>query len=173
MSNDEEKKVPGSEEETPEVEESVEEAAAEEEAVAEPEGEPTPPPAEKQDKVMDDVKAFLSSDDSPGPVVADFGEEYGEDLDDLMTTKRSNISLIMFLIGLVIILGVVGYVLVNEEAKTKVAAFIRGDLFKLEKQRAEDPPRVLPPGCQGPHLPDHVPLRRHQRQVVGGVGQSW
>jgi hypothetical protein len=129
--SDEEKKVPGSEgeEATPE----VEEAAAESEVVEET------PADQPSEKVMDDVKAFLAADEGPGGG-ADLDDESfpDDDLDDLMSRKGGNISLVMFLIGLVIILGVVGYVLVNEEAKTKVAGFIRGDLFKLEKQRSED-----------------------------------
>ncbi len=155
MSNDEEKKVPGSEgeEETPVVEEAAAEAEPEEPAdeapeVEEPaveaepveaEEEPAPVAEEPKEKVMDDVKAFLAADDGPG-LDADLDEDTfaDDDLDELMTRKGGNISLVMFLLGLVIILGIVGYVLVNEEAKSKVAGFIRGDLFKLEKERAED-----------------------------------
>jgi hypothetical protein len=125
MSNDEEKKVPGSEgeEETPEVEETAAEAE----------------PEEPKEKVMDDVKAFLAADDGSG-MDSDLDDESypDDDLDDLMSRKGGNISLVMFLMGLVIILGIVGYVLVDEDAKAKVAGFIRGDLFKLEKERAED-----------------------------------
>ena len=169
MSNDEEKKVPGSEgeEETPEVEEvaadaesaeseqetpEVEESAVESEPV---EAEEDPAPVEEEpveaeedsapieeepkEQVMDDVKAFLAADDGPGSDADLDDEAYGDDdIDELMSRKGGNISLVMFLMGLVIILGIVGYVLVNEEAKTKVAGFIRGDLFKMEKQRAED-----------------------------------
>ncbi len=135
MSNDEEKKVPGSEGEegTPEVEEVA--AETEPEAVEE---EATPVAEEPKEKVMDDVKAFLAADDGPG-LGSDLEESYADDdLDELMSRKGGNISLVMFLMGLVIILGIVGYVLVNEGAKSKVAGFIRGDLFKLEKERAED-----------------------------------
>ena len=88
-----------------------------------------------KDELMDDVKTFISSDD--GGMGAD-GDEGGADLDDLMKARKGNVSLIMFLVGLVVILGVLGYVLVSEEAREKVAGFIRGDLFKMEKQRAED-----------------------------------
>jgi len=151
--SDEEKKVPGSDEETPETpEESTPDAPEEEEAaeveaeeveaeeeVQEAEPEPAPEPEKPRENVMDDVKAFLSSDPDEGRPIdfdADMGGE--DDLDDLMANRRGNVSLVLFLIGLAIILGVLGYILVNEEAKSKVAAFIRGDLFSLEKQRAED-----------------------------------
>jgi hypothetical protein len=127
---DEEKKVPGSDEEGPQTPEEEE---------IEVEAEPEPEPEKPTENVMDDVKAFLSSDPNEGRPMA-FDSDMGgdDDLDDLMANRRGNISLVLFLIGLAIILGVLGYILVNEEAKTKVAAFIRGDLFSLEKQRAED-----------------------------------
>ena len=131
---DEEKKVPGSDEETPEtLDESSSDAPEEDAVVAEPE------PEKPGENVMDDVKAFLSSDSGEGrPMAFDADLAGDDDLDDLMANRRGNVSLVLFLIGLAIILGVLGYILVNEEAKTKVAAFIRGDLFSLEKQRAED-----------------------------------
>lgn len=89
----------------------------------------------EKDELMEDVKTFISSDD--GGMSSD-GDDGGADLDDLMKTKKGNASLVMFLLGLVIILGVLGYALVSEEARDKIAGFIRGDLFKLEKQRAEE-----------------------------------
>jgi hypothetical protein len=155
MSNDEEKKVPGEEQE-PEAgdvstDEPVEQTAefghvpdeAESEAVeieaepvAEPVAEPEPEPMSTVDNVLDDVKEFLSSDD--GGADFDLTQDFDDDLDDLMKTKRSNISLVIFLLGLFIVLGVLGYILVNDEARTKVAAFVRGDLFEMEEQRAED-----------------------------------
>ena len=140
MSNDEDKKVPGSEgeEETPEVVESEAEVVLDEpEAVAE---EPVAEPVQSREDVMDDVQAFLSSDNGSAGDEDLGGEEFGGgDLDELMSSsKGGNISLVMFLLGLIIILGVLGYVLVNEDAKDKVAGFIRGDLFKMEKQRSEE-----------------------------------
>ena len=157
MSNDEEKKVPGEEQEEHQGDTSAGEPSEETkdfsgltddeapeadddevEPEPEPEPEPKPEPAQKPaaDHVLDDVRQFLSTDE--GGADFDLTQDFDDDLDDLMKTKKSNISLVLFLAGLFIVLGVLGYVLVNDEARIKVAAFIRGDLFKLEKQKSED-----------------------------------
>ncbi len=172
MIYDDEKKVPGDEQEDDveqtrefDVDEAIgaagdddEVEASEDEAEAEPEEEPAaeeaadepeeeeaeevaaevapPPVPPREETVLDDVKAFLSSEDQEETF--DLTQDLDDDLDDLMRTKKSNVSLVLFLVGLFIILGVLGFVLVNEEARTKVSAFIRGDLFKMEKQRSED-----------------------------------
>ncbi len=101
-----------------------------------PTEEETPTRKNPQDDILDNVKEFLSSDeDDTGDILVD--DAGVEELDELMHTKRSSISIVMFLIGMVVILGIVGYVLVNDTARDRVAGFIRGDLFKVEEQRAE------------------------------------
>ena len=149
---DEEKKVPGSDEETPD---SVEETPVSEQTSEfgnipdEPEGsddaEAFQPDEEEpaherelteKERVMHEVKSFLSDEGSDDDDLDD--DPMDDDLDDLMRSKRSNISLVLFVLGLIIALGVLGFVLVNEDARTKIQAFVRGDLFDLEKQRSED-----------------------------------
>jgi hypothetical protein len=50
----------------------------------------------------------------------------------------SSLSLLMFIIGTLLLFGFMAYVLVDEDARGKVVAFVRGDLFHMEKLRAEE-----------------------------------
>jgi len=62
----------------------------------------------------------------------------GPDLDQLMKSRRSNLTLVFFLVGLVVIIGFLGYVFFNQDARGRVLSFLKGELFHMEKQRIED-----------------------------------
>ena len=83
--------------------------------------------------VLEDVKSLLKEEEGGG------GSGGSDDYDDTMPRKKGgNAFVAIFLVALLVIIGFLGYVLVSEDARGKVAAFIRGDLFKIEKERAED-----------------------------------
>jgi hypothetical protein len=69
----------------------------------------------------------------------DGGESGGApDLDQLMRARRNNLTLVLFIVGLVLVVGFLGYVFFNQDARERVISFVRGDLFHMEKQRIED-----------------------------------
>ncbi len=92
---------------------------------------------QKNDR-LGDLRAILSASESEGNEDA-YSQAMGRtELDELTRTKRSNVTLVMFLAAIVMILGVLGYAAVNEQARERIVGFVRGDLFEIQKERAED-----------------------------------
>ena len=92
---------------------------------------------QKNDR-LGDLRAILSATESEGNDEAYLNAAGRTELDELTRTKRSNATLVMFLAAIVMILGVLGYAAINDQARERIVGFIRGDLFELQKERAED-----------------------------------
>ena len=87
---------------------------------------------------LGDLRAILSASENDGNDDA-YSQPVGKtELDELTRTKRSNVTLVLFLAAIVMILGVLGYAAVNEQARERIIGFVRGDLFEIQKERAED-----------------------------------
>ncbi|GEM_PF-4756759 len=86
---------------------------------------------------MEDLRSMLASSEvesNEDPFLSGVRLES----DDVTQPKRSNVSLFFFLAGIVVILGVLGYVAVDGKVRARVISFLKGELGKAEKARADD-----------------------------------
>lgn len=90
-----------------------------------------------KEKVLEDVKAFLSADEQDSGEDLLLSDGGLREMDELMKRGKPGVSLVLFLIGLAIIIGIVGFVVLNEKAQEKFIGFVRGDLYEVQRKKAE------------------------------------